>query len=448
MKQPVLNRRQVSRALIAMCCLLVLPVFALADEAESGERPGLDPTLLEEIVRHDAAIETVIVTRLAAIEGMDQVQVEVNGGLVRLRGQVENDLGRELAESVAADATGVLRVDNQLAINTDVVVRMAPVLRLIEDKARQLLNALPLLVASIVIVVLSWWLGGWLGRRKLLQRRGASQPFLAELLRQTVRIGALLVGLLLALDLLNATALLGALLGTAGILGIAFGFAFRDVAENYIAGVLLSIRQPFLPNDHVVVDGHEGRVASLNSRATILLTPEGNHLRLPNAQVFKGVILNYTRNPTRRFSFRLGIANDEDLTAVRDLGLETLIGMPGVLDDPAPSVLIEEAGDSSMTFGFSAWIDQRETGFRKVRSEAIRLVMAAFDQAGIVMPEPGFRVEVRRPDPADRAEPPKQPTPVPAQGDVSPDDPTRQTVERERANRNEPDLLDPAAPRE
>jgi len=428
--------------------LVMLPAAGLADPIDSNQPDGLNPALLEAIGQQDDAIRTTIVTRLAVIDGMEDVRVEVNGGLVRLRGQVADDFSRELAETVATGTTDVIRVDNQLVIDTDVAVRLAPVLSLMEDKGRQFLNALPLLIASIVIVIVAWWLGGWLGRRKLLQRRAASQPFLAELLRQTIRLGALLVGLLVALDLLNATALLGALLGTAGILGIAFGFAFRDVAENYIAGVLLSIRQPFLPNDHVVVDGHEGRVASLNSRATILLTPEGNHLRLPNAQVFKGVILNYTRNPARRFVFTLAVGNDEDLTAVRDLGLETLRGMPGVLDDPAPNVLIEAAGDSSMTLVLSAWIDQRDSDHAKVRSEAIRLVKAAYDQAGVAMPDPGFRVEVRRPGSTDRGIEPRQSTPAPAQGDVSPDDPIRQTVERERASRSEPDRLDPSAPRE
>ena len=75
---------------------------------------------------------------------------------------------------------------------------------------------------------------------------------------------------------------------------------------------------------------------------------------------------------------------------MRDLGLETLRGMPGVLDDPAPNVLIEAAGDSSMTLVLSAWIDQRDSDHAKVRSEAIRLVKAAYDQAGVAMPDPGF----------------------------------------------------------
>src|SRR3546814_11391197 len=70
---------------------------------------------------------------------------------------------------------------------------------------------------------------------------------------------------------------------------------------------MLSRRQPFRANDHVVIEGHEGRVVRLTSRATILMTLEGNHLRIPNSTVFKAVILNYTRNPERRFDFELGI---------------------------------------------------------------------------------------------------------------------------------------------
>jgi len=101
-----------------------------------------------------------------------------------------------------------------------------------------------------------------------------------------------------------------------------------------------------------------------------------------------------------------------------------------------------------MTLVFSAWIDQRDSDHAKVRSEAIRLVKAAYDQAGVAMPDPGFRVEVRRPGSTDRDIEPRQSTPAPAQGDVSPDDPIRQTVERERASRSEPDRLDPSAPRE
>ena len=93
----------------------------------------------------------------------------------------------------------------------------------------------------------------------------------------------------------------------------ALGFAFRDIAENYIAGVLLSLRRPFAPGEHVVIDNREGKVVALTSRATILMTLDGNELRLPNAMVFKAVVLNYSKNPQRRFDFTITIDADRRL---------------------------------------------------------------------------------------------------------------------------------------
>ena len=432
---------------VLLMSFLLSATSAIADEAATPHTPNVDQLELLKILDEVAGEE--IATRLAAISGMDKVQVYVSGGVVRLRGDVYSELERQLAEKIAANASGVIHVVNQLEIDTDLTTRIAPVADLLQDKSWRLLRALPLLLAAGLIVVGFWWLGGWLGRRRVLLRRAKQQPFLGGLLRQAVRLLAVLVGLLLALDLLNATALVGALLGAAGIVGIAFGFAFRDVAENYIAGILLSLRQPFLPNDHVVIDGHEGRVASLNSRATILLTQDGNHLRLPNAQVFKGVILNYSRNPTRRFSFNLGVANDADLETVQQIGIETLTALPDVLTEPKPVVLIADVGDSSMTIRFAGWIDQRHTGFAKIRSEAIRLVKLAFEREGIDMPDPGYRVELSRKQSQPGAQPRAAASSMAtSQGDVSPEVHVSQAIERERANQDVPDLLSPEAPRE
>jgi small conductance mechanosensitive channel len=115
--------------------------------------------------------------------------------------------------------------------------------------------------------------------------------------------GFIVLGVVLALDLFNLTALLGTILGAAGIVGLAIGFAVRDTVENFIASIMLSIRQPFRPKDLVEIEGELGHVIRLTSRATILLSLDGNHIRLPNATVFKAKIINYSRNDERRFTF-------------------------------------------------------------------------------------------------------------------------------------------------
>lgn len=107
--------------------------------------------------------------------------------------------------------------------------------------------------------------------------------------------------------MLGATGLLGALIGTAGIIGVGLGFALKSTGENYFASILLSLRQPFDPHDLVKIDDQDGRVVRLSSRATVLLDFDGNHVRIPNSKVFNATIINYTRNPERRFWFKLEV---------------------------------------------------------------------------------------------------------------------------------------------
>ena len=137
-----------------------------------------------------------------------------------------------------------------------------------------------------------------------------------------------------------------------------------------------------------------GRVLRLTSCATLLMTLDGNHTRIPNAKVFKAVIVNYTRNPKRRFDFEVGVDNEQDLAAAQKVATDTLVQMAGVLKVPAPICMVEQLGDSNVVLHVFGWVDQTHADFSMVRSEAIRLVKQAFDQAGIVMPEPIYTVRL------------------------------------------------------
>ena len=202
-------------------------------------------------------------------------------------------------------------------------------------------------------------------------------------------------GLILALTLLDATSVIGSVLGAAGIVGLAVGFAVRDTVENFIASILLSLRTPFLARDYVRIGEHEGSVARLTSRATILISRDGNQVRVPNALVYKSVIVNFTRQPERRFEFIVGVDTDLDLNAAQQIALNAIHQVDGVLSRPPAMALIKELGDSSVSLLVAAWADQRRSDLMKVRSEAIRQVKQAFDDAGIVMPEPIYRVHLR-----------------------------------------------------
>jgi len=278
---------------------------------------------------------------------------------------------------------------------------------------------------------------------------------------QAVRVVAVVVGLVVALSLLGATALMATILGGAGVVGLAIGFAVRDTMENYISSIMLSLRQPFRANDHIVINEFEGKVVRLTSRATVLMTLDGNQLRIPNAMVFKAVILNYTRNPQRRFQFELGIDSADDAIAAMKVGADTIQAMSFVLKDPAANAIIRSVGDSNTVLMFTGWIDQRETDFGRARSLAIRAVTSTLDEQGFSMPEPIFRLRfdslqdlkssLKEPSLAAGKERSRSSAFVPvAIGsiDVAPDTDLDGMVNEERALDNENDLLDDKRPAE
>jgi small conductance mechanosensitive channel len=308
------------------------------------------------------------------------------------------------------------------------------------------IELLPLFGLALLTVVIFWFIAHLLTRSDLLFR-WIDNRFARDLARHFAQIVVIGGGVLLALELLDATALVGAALGAAGVVGIAVGFAFRDIIENYLAGLLLSMRHPFEANDLVSIDGEEGKVVRLTSRATILLTLDGNHLRIPNARVFKAVLVNYTQNPLRRVDFEVSVSVDVDLATAQKTGVDALSSTGAIIDDPPPLALVERLGDSTVCLHFYAWLDQRDTDFFKARSESIRIVKSAFDDAGIEMPAPSYQVTLGRDEARAASRVAHPPTRARDVGDTSADLRLDEQVESERAAQG-PDFLDDDAPRE
>lgn len=378
------------------------------------------------------------------VDGLKNVTLEVRGGVAVLRGEVPSLEASLQAERLAEKLDGILTVDNGLTVQRELGERISPVFSKLYQKGQTALAFAPLIGVAAVIFLIFVWLAGRLSQWDWLFSKLSQNVFFQDLLRQVFYGGVALTGALIALEILDATALVGAVLGTAGVLGVVIGFAFKDLAENSLASILLSLRQPFSPNDHVVIDGAEGKVVRLTSRATILLTLDGNHLRIPNSAVFKASILNYTKNPERRFTFLVGIDTEESLPDAQQLAVEVLRDSPGVLATPPPQCLIEELGDSTVNLKMFGWVEQTHSEFLKVKSEAIRRVKEAFDEAGIFMPEPIYKVRMEQSEPAKAKVKPKVQEPAAgAAADVSPETHLEERIEQERTE-EENDLLSAA----
>lgn len=392
-----------TRSIVILPCLLFL--LALIPAPDTLAQPQIaateeEPPAGDEIaVTGDAPSDAAIAARLreiyANLEQMEGIEVAVEAGVVTLNGEVITQAAHDEAVRLARQVEGVVNVEDRLESVFDASTRLEFAWQRLTEGAGDVLDFLPLLVVAFLVVALFWFLANLLLRWEGLFRHFTANHFLADLLKQLTRIGIIVLGVLLALEILDAVAILGALLGAAGLFGLALGFALRDTIENYIATILLSLRQPFDPNDYIRVNDFEGKVVRMTSGATILMTFDGNHIRIPNALIYKGILTNYTRNPQRRFEFTIGVADDADLTAARSLALHTLHETTGVLGRPEPLCLIMALGPGLVELEIFAWTHQGRFDFLKVRSAAIEAVKQAFEAAAIAMPEPAYRLRLQ-----------------------------------------------------
>ena len=443
--------------LIARLLCLALPLGALAqttDQPSGTIEVGGD-------AQSDAAIANRIRRILGELEGFDDVSVTVSKGIVTLRGTTLDTATATRLNDLVGRVQGVVAIENQVAETTDVVERLNPAVARFKARAAQLIAFLPLALIALAVFAVIILFGFWLARRNQPWDRLSPNAFIADIYRQIIRLVFIIGGLVVALDIVGATALLSGILGAAGIVGLAIGFAVRDTVENFIASIMLSIRQPFRPNDTIEIDGDVGKVIRLTSRATILLSLDGNHIRIPNATVFKSRIINYTVNPEMRFSFEIGVASDADLAAVRDLAIETLKSLSFTLQTPPPSVWVDRIGDGAIFLSAQGWIDQNETSINLARGEALRMVKQAIEAAGVEVPDTTYRIQMLgagtglvTETAADKAPSPEAPAPRPEppteQADLrdSSEDALDRLVMNERNDPEAPDLLRQHAPKE
>ena len=178
-----------------------------------------------------------------------------------------------------------------------------------------------------------------------------------------------------------------AVLSGTGVMGLIIGFAFKDIAENFIASLLLSIQKPFKIDDVIEVDGRLGVVNQVTARATTLVDFDGDHIQIPNATVYKNIIRNVTANPKSRGKFVIGIGYDSSIIESQKIALRVLTQTDSVLSDPEPQVLVDVLASSTVNLKVYFWINSHQHSLLKVSSYLMRTIMREFEQHGISMPD-------------------------------------------------------------
>ncbi|MBE1426898.1 small-conductance mechanosensitive channel [Desulfomicrobium macestii] len=359
-----------------------LPVKATDGKLEQPGKVEVKP------VARDDQIRQRIADILETTGWFGEPGVTVQKGIVFLKGTTEIDESRQWAGDLAKNTEGVVAVVNQIEVAPTTVWNFEPTFQVLKELARGFLRLLPLIVVALVVIVLSW-IFAWLTVKVL--RCGLLGRALSHLLREVLaRAGGMLVmlaGLYLVLRISGLTQLALTLVGGTGLIGLVLGIAFRDITENFLASLFLSLQQPFREGDLVEVAGVTGYVQRLTSRTTVLMTLDGNQTQVPNSTVFKSTIRNFTSNPNRREDFIVGIGYDDSIPFAQEVALKVLADHPAVLDDPEPLVLVENLGPSTVNLRVYFWLDGGRLSWLKVKSSVIRLVKRAFQEAGISLPD-------------------------------------------------------------
>ncbi|HEX6250549.1 MAG TPA: mechanosensitive ion channel family protein [Gemmatimonadaceae bacterium] len=325
---------------------------------------------------------------LTATGRFPEIRVEVRDGVVFLDGVTASADDRRWAGDLARNTEGVAAVMNRIRVTPPPVWQFEPALESMREMARSIVRLLPALAlafATLLIALAIAVFGTRLTRR--VARRRTQSVLLRDVIARGMGLLIVLVGLFIALRVAGLTTVALTVVGGTGILGIILGIAFRDISENLLASVFLSVQRPFRSGDLIEIEDVTGYVQRLTVRATVLMTLDGNHVQVPNSTVYKSIIRNYTSNPNRRDDFAVGIGYEDEVSRAQEIALRVLADHPAVLKDPEPWVLVDSLGDATVRMRVYYWLDGSRHSWLKVRSSVIRLVKRAFQDNGISMPD-------------------------------------------------------------
>ncbi|HBF20013.1 MAG TPA: mechanosensitive ion channel protein MscS [Cryomorphaceae bacterium] len=248
---------------------------------------------------------------------------------------------------------------------------------------------LPNLVISIIILLVFAGIGKLL--KKVVYRltgKITDNLSLRKLISSILYIIILALGTFIALSVLELDGAVTSLLAGAGVIGLALGFAFQDIASNFIAGTMMSIRRPFQVNDLIETNDFFGKVVSIHLRTTQIETLQGQLVMIPNAEVFKKPIINYSVLGKRRIDLEVGVTYGQDLPFAKKVAKEAVEKIEGIQGDV--TIFYTEFGDSSINFTIRYWMTftNKQFEYRDMVDKGIIAIKQAFDENGISIPFP------------------------------------------------------------
>ena len=246
----------------------------------------------------------------------------------------------------------------------------------------------PNIVGGIVFVLVAWFVGKLIanGVRKAFHHKG--------LVDLGGVLASLTFGLVVAASVLIASVIIfpsvkpATIISSLGIGSVAIGFAFKDILQNLLAGILLLINRPYRRGDQIVVKDFEGTVEHIQSRATLIKTYDGRRVIIPNSDVYTSPVVVNTAFAVRRDQFDIGIGYGDKPERAMVLFAEAIASVDGVEADPAPEVLPWGLDASSVVLRARWWSQSKRTNLVHLRARVILAIWQAAADNGIDLPFP------------------------------------------------------------
>lgn len=282
----------------------------------------------------------------------------------------------------------------------DVKEAVSTVWKSVSEMWNDFLARLPLFIVAFTVLVLTWFAAG-LGKRlaNRILRNVHLRGSLKDLIKQMVYIGLWLSGLMVAAVVIFPGMTPAKVLTVLGLSSIAVGFAFKDIVENFFAGILILWGFPFENGDFIECAGMKGKVEETTIRMTTIRQVDGQLIIVPNAQLFKNAVYVITSQRYRRTTIIAGVAYDEDVDQCREIITKAVEGCETVATEKPIQIFAQEFGASSINFEVTWWTGSTPVAERKSRDEVVAAVKRALDDAGVEIPFPYRTLTFKEPLP-------------------------------------------------
>ena len=382
-------------ALIALI-FFAQPAYGQSGDGSEAEAaipavPVPDAVAVENVT-DDSKIEKRITDILEASKWFTEVEVTSSHGFVALSGKADTDEHAEWAETIVTRTEDVIGVNNELSVESVVSFSesMSTVGKSLSKLYQDFLLRLPFLVAGVGILILTWLASIALKfvLARLLDSRKRIRSSLKDLIKQLATITLWIVGFLLATVVIFPGMTPAKALTVLGLGSVAIGFAFKDIFENFFAGVLILWKYPIEKGDVIEHAGNVGKVEEITIRNTLIRKSDGELVVAPNASLFKSNVEVLTNRPKRRVRIDCGVAYGEDVGEAREVIREAVSSCDSISGRKSVEIFANEFADSSINFEIAWWTGSAPVEIRKSRDEVIEAVKKALDNASIEIPFP------------------------------------------------------------